>query len=196
MQLTLRQNQIIDKAISLIAECGIQNFTIKNLACSVGVSEPALYRHFENKFAILHTILECFSAVASEVLSSEMFERKKPMDKIEFFLMDRYRRFAANPQLAKVLFSEEIFQNDQRLAEKVLLIMHSHKEAMHKVIIAGQQTGEIRKDIDSTSMFRIIFGPMRLLIKQWCLSNYGFDLESEGKNLWDNQKKLITEVKN
>lgn len=195
MKLNKRQNQIIDKAIALITDSGIQSLTIKNLATSVGVSEPALYRHFENKFDILNTILDRFSVIASDVLNSKEICNKKPLDKIEYFLMDRYQRFSAEPKLAKIMFSEEIFQNDERLAEKVLKIMHSHKNVMDQVINEGQQTGNIRKDIDSTSMFRLIFGPMRLLVKQWCMSNYAFDLIAEGKKLWENEKKMIIEVK-
>ena len=195
MKLTERQNEIIDKSVDLIALNGIQNLTIKNLANSVGVSEPAIYRHFDSKFAILDTILDRFKEIASSVLESKKMSQKACLEKIEFFLLDRYQRCSNNPHLAKVMFSEEVFQDDERLAKKVLMIMHSHKETMHKIISEGQKNGSIRKDIDSTSLFRIIFGPMRLLIKQWCLSGYLFELVPEGKKLWENEKKLIIEEK-
>ena len=192
MELTERQNEIIEKAIELIAECGIQNLTIKNLARSIGISEPAIYRHFASKFSILDTILDCFTEIASDVLNSEAIGSLKPIDKIGYFLTDRYKRCAANPSLAKVMFSEEVFQDDERLAKKVLMIMHSHKENMHRVISEGQKDASIRNDIDTTTLFRIIIGPMRLLIKQWCLSGYMFDLKKEGSALWETEKKLIT----
>lgn len=192
MELTNRQNEIIDKAVDLIAICGIQHMTMKNLAKSVGVTEPAIYRHFENKFAILDAILDRFTYISSDVLNSEEMDKQSPLDKIGYFLMDRYQRCSENPKLAKVMFSEEVFQDDERLAQKVLMIMHSHKETMHQVITAGQQDCSIRHDIDPTSLFRIIFGPMRLLIKQWCLSGYIFDLVAEGKALWETEKKLIS----
>lgn len=191
MELTERQNDIVDKAVDLIAMCGIQNLTMKNLAQAVGVTEPAIYRHFDSKFDILDAILDRFTYIATDVLNSEAMASKEPLEKIEYFLMDRYQRCSENPKLAKVMFSEEVFQDDERLAKKVLMIMHSHKETMHQVISAGQENGTIRQDIDSTSLFRIIFGPMRLLIKQWCLSGYMFELISEGKALWENEKKLI-----
>ena len=70
--------------------------------------------------------------------------------------------------------------------------MHAHKSEMHKIISAGQSNGEIRADIDSLSLFRIIFGPMRLLIKQWGLSGCGFNLIEEGKKLWKAENKMLT----
>ena len=71
--------------------------------------------------------------------------------------------------------------------------MHAHKSEMHKIISAGQTLGEIRDDIDTISLFRIIFGPMRLLIKQWGLSGCRFNLVEEGKKLWKSEKKLFSD---
>ena len=44
MDLTPRQNQIIDVAMSLIAEKGIENLTIKNIAARTGISEAAVHQ--------------------------------------------------------------------------------------------------------------------------------------------------------
>ena len=191
MNLTARQQEIINVSVSLIADKGIQSLTIKNISQTIGISEPAIYRHFKNKFEILMTLLDSFEVIAADVLNSEEIKKLKPLDQIEFFLMDRYRRCAENPKLAKLIFSEENFQDDERLAKKVLNIMHVHRSEMHKIISAGQNGGEIRDDIDTISLFRIIFGPMRLLIKQWGLSGCGFNLVKEGKKLWEAEKKML-----
>ena len=191
MDLTLRQQEIIDVSICLIADKGIQSLTIKNISQTIGISEPAIYRHFKNKFEILMTILDTFELIAADVLNSEDIKNLSSLDKIEFFLLDRYKRCVENPKLAKLMFAEENFQDDERLAKKILSIMHAHKSEMHKVISAGQNRGEIRNDIDSISLFRIIFGPMRLLVKQWGLSGCKFNLVKEGKKLWEAEKKML-----
>ena len=192
MDLTARQQEIINVSVALIADKGIQSLTIKNISQTIGISEPAIYRHFKNKFEILMTLLDSFELIAADVLNSEEIKSLKPLDKIEFFLMDRYKRCSENPKLAKLMFSEENFQDDERLAEKVLSIMHAHRTEMHKIISAGQSNGEIRDDIDSISLFRIIFGSMRLLIKQWGLSGCRFNLVKEGGKLWKDERKILT----
>jgi len=192
MDLTTRQQEIINVSIFLIADKGIQSLTMKNISQAIGISEPAIYRHFKNKFEILMTLLDTFEIIAADVLNSQEIKNMNSLEKIEFFLMDRYRRCSENPKLAKLMFSEENFQDDERLAKKVLSIMHAHKSEMHKIISAGQSNGEIRADIDSLSLFRIIFGPMRLLIKQWGLSGCGFNLIEEGKKLWKAENKMLT----
>jgi hypothetical protein len=69
--------------------------------------------------------------------------------------------------------------------------MHSHKDKIHEIIIEGQERGEIRCDFDTLALFRVIFGPVRLLIKQWCLSGCRFDVVHEGDALWQVTKKMI-----
>ncbi|WP_289466824.1 TetR/AcrR family transcriptional regulator, partial [Klebsiella pneumoniae] len=59
---TERQIEIIEAATERIDRFGIQNFTIKNLAGDIGLSEPALYRHFGGKNEILVGLLDYFSA--------------------------------------------------------------------------------------------------------------------------------------
>jgi len=71
---TERQEQIIEKSISLIAQKGIQGFTIKNLSKAIGFSEPAaIYRHFKSKTSILLAILDNFKFMA-DMLSDLMSE--------------------------------------------------------------------------------------------------------------------------
>ena len=191
MELSKKQKAIIDVSIKLIAEKGIQSLTIKNIAMLIGVSEPAVYRHFRSKFDILSKLLDSFQEVSINVLNEEDELSLTSLEKIEYFLFDRYKHCSENPNLAKVMFSEENFQDDPRLAEKVLKIMHSHKERMQNAIVKGQESCEIRNDVDPDSLFRIIFGPMRLLIKQWCMSGNKFDIECEGRKLWAAEKKMI-----
>ena len=56
--LTERQEEIIETALELIDSDGIQGLTIKNLSKNIGISEPAIYRHFDSKIHILNTIFE------------------------------------------------------------------------------------------------------------------------------------------
>ena len=194
-EMTKRQEEIIEVALELIAGKGMGSLTIRNIAREIGVTEPAIYRHFDSKYAILDAMLDKFTAMSSGVLDSIGTSGASGMEKIGNFLQDRYRRFAGNPKLAKVMFSEEIFQDDARLAGKVLAIMHSHREVICGYIEESVRAGEIRDDVDPASLFRIIFGPMRLLVKQWCLSGFAFDLVAEGEKLWCVEKKLIEKGK-
>lgn len=191
MELSKRQQEIVDVSIRLIAENGIQYLTVKNIAREMGFSEPALYRHFSSKSSIIMAILHHFQEISSFVLTETEDSKLSCCDKIEKFLFDRYNRFAANPLTTRVMFAEGIFQNNQKYSAKMLEIMHQHAEVMQKIILIGQQNHEIRLDVPAREIFRMVFGSMRLLVTQWCLSNFSFDLKLEGKMLWLAVQKMM-----
>ena len=60
MKRTKRQDEILDIALNLLADGGVKNLTMKRIAESIGVSEPAVYRHFKNKTEKVHYSAPCF----------------------------------------------------------------------------------------------------------------------------------------
>ena len=69
-KLSKRQLEIIDTAIKLIGDGGIQALTIKNLSTEIGVAESALYRHFKSKTEVLSTVLDFLGDRKSTRLNS------------------------------------------------------------------------------------------------------------------------------
>ena len=55
---TPRQAEILERAAELVAESGLAQLTMKRLAERVGFTEPALYRHYAGKSALLVALSE------------------------------------------------------------------------------------------------------------------------------------------
>ncbi|MCK9157612.1 MAG: TetR/AcrR family transcriptional regulator [Candidatus Cloacimonas sp.] len=191
MELTVRQKDILKAAIAIIANQGYEKLTIKNLATKIGVTEAALYRHFKSKREIVTMILSYFEELSNRVLNEICESNNAPLDNIRKFVEDRYILFSKNPDLAKVMFSEELFKNDPTFKGQFQCIMHKHKQAMESYLIQAQKDGNIKKDISSIQLFRIIIGSMRFTVTQWNLSDGAFDLQKDGSDLFESIIKLI-----
>lgn len=187
-KLTKRQKEIIANALLLTAHGGIQNLTIKNLADSLGITEPAIYRHFKNKSEIVKTMIRSFEAESAEKLSEP---NQVGLAGIEDFVKSRFALVASNPPLAKVMFAEELFMDDPEYSELLVSMMHKHKAALTEMFATARELGEIRSDIRTEMLFRLILGPVRLVIKQWGMSRQGFDLVATGNELWEEMRKLL-----
>jgi AcrR family transcriptional regulator len=164
---------------------------MKSISEIIGISEPALYRHFKNKQAILCGLLDIFKEESQRLIDELETLDVTPLDRIEYFIMNRYDYCTKNPKHAKLLFSEEIFLSMDELAERMLTLMHDHKESISKALHESIKAGAIRNDIPFDALFRTIFGGVRLLIKQWFMSKETFDLKAEGQRLWASQKTLL-----
>ncbi len=69
---TARQKEITEVALELISEKGIQGLTIKNLANKIGITEPAIYRHYDSKIDILIAVLDLFKQNTEHFFENEL----------------------------------------------------------------------------------------------------------------------------
>jgi len=188
---TERQVQIIEESIELIANKGIQGFTIKNLSKVIGFSEPAIYRHFNSKTEILLTILENFKEMGEMMTVLVVNNNDTTIKKIEFMFSKMLEVFTEQPAYISVIFSEEIFKNEEILKNKIVEILNIHQENIEKIVEIGQSNNEVRTDIDKSSLALIFMGALRLLVKRWELNNQNFNLKKEGEKLINSFSLMI-----
>jgi TetR/AcrR family transcriptional regulator, fatty acid metabolism regulator protein len=190
-----RQEEIMDQAVLLIAHSGIQGLTVRNLAKAIGVSEPALYRHFDSKTDILLGILDRFDRASQGMRTTLSSENSPGLEQLKFFLEASLSRFQQRPEITAVIFAEEIFQNEPRLTEKVADIMRKHQASLLALLTGGQACGTIRDDVPAEGLTLLIQGSIRLLVSRWRMANYGFDLVAEGRGLSEVLRTLLTHNK-
>ncbi len=187
-----RQQQIVEESIKLISEKGIQGFTIKNLSKAIGISEPAIYRHFKSKIDILTTILQQFIEMA-EYLSVMMQESEMTAVKKIAFMFDKMVKvFIDNPAMVSVVFSEEIFKNEEILITTIVGILNKNEQTIENILKKGQEQGQIRTDIDEKTMALMTMGALRLMVKRWDLNNHNFPLQERGNQLVKSIELMIT----
>lgn len=182
-QLTNRQNEIVKASIKLISEGGIQNFTLKTLAAELSVSEPAIYRHFSSKMEIILSMLSKIEETNIQ-FKKNIDEMSPSLGLLEHMFLNNAKLFTDYPELSSIIFSEEIFQNNKILSDKVLKIMKDRNDLTTKVILDIQKKGEIRNDITAQQLTTIIIGSLRLTISKWKLSKFSFDLSLELMEIW------------
>ena len=189
--MTKRQEEIIEKSIELIAEKGIQGLTIKILAKKINVTEPAIYRHFENKTEILLTMLNNLDE-KTNLLYEKINERKtSPLKKLEQSLLVYFNAFADHPYWASVVFSDEIFKNEKILSDKIGEMLKAREEQFVKLISKAQRENLLRKDVNKKHIAVMLIGSLRLMVKRWELQKFSFDLKKEGKKLAVSLIKVI-----
>ncbi|MEX2371354.1 MAG: TetR/AcrR family transcriptional regulator [Bacteroidales bacterium] len=188
---TERQNQIIEAGLELISAKGIQGLTIKNLSKKIGISEPAIYRHFENKIQILTTILELLKQNSSKLFEDEIKTTCSAMEKIEHLFANHFMAFEKMPSMTSVIFSEEIFRSEESLIEKMSEVIEYNNQILISIISDGQIKGQIRQDIEAELLVIMIMGTLRLYIKKWQYAGMSFSLSREGEKVIQMIKLLL-----
>lgn len=183
--LTPRQAEIVDAALKLIAEQGIRHLTIRNLSTAIGVTEAALYRHFPGKTEIIQAMVSRFEEDVDDI--GEL----RGWAAIEAALIRRTELVLAKPDLARVVFAEELFKDSPEIEQILHGMMQRHYKIMERHFQEAVKDGAIRADIPMDTLFRLILGPLRLLIKQWGLSGGSFDLRAKRDEMLSLMKELF-----
>ncbi len=191
-EFTDRQVEIMEAATIRISKFGIQNLTIKTLAEDIGLSEPALYRHFKSKNEILWSLLEYFKTEMSNRIQSLPFKPSdSESDKLRAIFNSQLKTFVNKPAIVSVIFAESIFHYEENLSLKVVEIMDMMQDVVKANIKKGQELEQYNKLISASTLTTILMGGMRMTVLKWKLSGHKSNLVKEGKAVLDGILKMI-----
>ncbi|KUO61499.1 hypothetical protein APF79_01530 [bacterium BRH_c32] len=184
-----RQILIIDEAIKIIHELGYQAFSIRELSKRVGISEPAIYRHFLNKEDIILGILGRFNDF-DQSLFEEVKKYKNPIDQIQSFIQYHFDFLEKNPGMTSIVFAEEIFNQSDLLRDKLMSIIEKRKNLIKSILDEARRNKKV-VSVDSKELVTIILGFIRLVILEWRMSDFAFSLSQRGKKVVHTIEELL-----
>ncbi len=182
-----KKESIVDEAIKVIHEKGVKNFTLRELAKNLGITEPALYRYFNGKGEIIECILEKFKEFHLE--NFKKIERiNGPYKKIRILLENSIDFFAKNPEIATLFLSEDLFFSNYELKEKLKEISTALQKKFKELLNDSFNT---KNKVDMEAIGIIISGSLRALVMNWRLSDFSFDIKEKGYLVIDTLIELL-----
>jgi AcrR family transcriptional regulator len=186
----IRQKQIIEISMDIISKNGIQGLTIKEISKAVGISEQAIYRHFKNKLAILYAIIEYFNENLKDSFDHNS-EIDSPLKEIKTLITAHVNYLSNNPSTAVILFSDEIFRNEKDLIEIVNATLQGRLNMLAKLVNEAIKKGEVKAALNAENIALLFLGGLRLLVKEWQISDSSFNLIKRGEQLVDELINLL-----
>lgn len=113
----VRQGQIVDAAMRIIASKGSRKFTAKLLGARVGVTAGAIFRHFKTMDAIVDAVVQRMEVILFEGFPPEAAD---PIERLGIFFQRRVRAIVANPDVSRMLLSDHLAQAGGRAQAKRL----------------------------------------------------------------------------
>jgi len=196
MQINPRQLEIIEAAGRIMGESGINGLTTKRLAESMGFSEAALYRHFKGKEEIIQIMLRYLGEILDERFAASVKDTGDPAGKLTAVLDDQLDFFQKNPHYLAAIFSEGLLEESLAVKQAIRQIMDTRKKHLMNIIRQGQEEKRFNAALPAEDLVHFIMGSFRLLMLQWRISGFSFDVKKEGKRLMRNLVGLICSPEN
>ncbi|NIA05207.1 MAG: TetR family transcriptional regulator [Proteobacteria bacterium] len=187
-KLTVRQEEILTAALEIVAAEGSRALTMKRVARAVGVTEAAIYRHFENKRHLLLALYGYVKELLLSELSPVLAEELPAPERLALFVETMLDYLSKHKGINLILLAETIYHQDEELRKAMLDIFSSFRELARTLIMAGMTSGDFRRDIDIDGFATFLSGMMQsVLIKNMLAKGAAgeFDVEAAKKAIPD-----------
>lgn len=169
------RTRIIDSARTLFAEQGYQKTTVMDISRQAGLSEAALYDHFQGKEDLLLAIPQLWVSELIDDLEEQLFGIQGAYNKLRKYLWWYMRRVEQSPMDAKVVYlflktnanfmATEVYSNVKKLYAYLLDIFEE-----------GRASGEMRADLNSYVARDLFVGTMDHIVTRWLLKDRSYSL--------------------
>ena len=175
-----RRGEILETARDLIFNEGFSNFTIREVAGRVGISEAAIYRHFASKEEMLLTLLDSLFTPWREAIGRLVDDDLHFARKLEE-LCQLHLHHLLDERLNPILFlSEAVNPQNQRLLASMRFNLGFLRDAVSEIVAAGLKKKQIRRTVSVDALVAAILGLLQNSVIRWTLQRSSANLLEDG----------------
>ncbi|GAW29480.1 TetR/AcrR family transcriptional regulator [Carboxydocella sp. ULO1] len=186
-----RELQIIQASLKIIASRGIKKFTTAELANEVGVSEAAIFKYFRSKNEILSAAVAYIQQTLLTEANKIASEKTEPMLKLKKLLEFHLTLIENNFAIPELIFSEQLYMEDDRLRKRVAETIESYLEILKNILQQIQDSRSKPSEIDLDMLATAFLGVIQVNLLRKSLNQKDFSLQEEYEKIWGFFKKII-----
>ncbi|KXA89715.1 hypothetical protein AKJ62_02485 [candidate division MSBL1 archaeon SCGC-AAA259D14] len=169
-----RQEEILDTALEIIHEDGYKDLTVRNIADRIGISEPAIYRHFDKKEEIVRGLAE--RVFRKDCSRPDLESCENLHDLLRDILRDQFEMLEENPHVTSVLFQSQIFREYPEVEELFIDHRKEKEDYLKEIVKRGQEKGFFSKDVDEEVFALLFMGAVRMSVLKWKDEEFSYSL--------------------
>lgn len=152
-----RKQQIVEIALDLIDEGGTDAVSTTAIAARLGVTQPAVFRHFATKEALWLGVLDWLDAQLREIRAHAVADEGE--DAIAALARTFERHLALveqRPALAKLVFSDALRTGFASLHERFLALHRAYQADVERLLRAARSAGRMSPEVrlrDAVAMY-------------------------------------------
>ena len=173
------KGRIIEAAWSLFYRQGYDDTTVEDIIRESGTSRGSFYHYFEGKDALLSSLSYLFDRKYEE-LSPALDPERDRFEQLMYLnreLFSMIENSVSLDLLARLYSSQLVTRGDKHLLDH----NRTYYRLLRRIVLRGQERGELRRDVIVSEMVRVYALCERALIYDWCLSDGDYSLCQYGR---------------
>jgi TetR/AcrR family transcriptional regulator len=179
-----RKAEIVNTALDLLMEEGMQSLTIKNISSRNHISEAAIYRHFSDKHAILMALVDAFKENLLHTINYPLKNYQNPLKRLQEIMRSHMLFTEKSKGILFSITGEAVHCNDDELRQKILNVIELYKSEIKKILQEAKAKELIQKSIDLDAVSLSFFGLIQTAIIRYALTNFTLPPVSSFNTIW------------
>jgi len=187
-----RQKDILRATLDLAFEVGPDHVTTGLIAKRLGLSQPAIYKHFPRKVDIWHGISKSLCAIIRENTQVVSSSECSAVETLRRLVLGHLQLVAATPALPEIMTTRDPTDALTRARNDIQSEVANFRTALVRTYEAGQASGELASHLTATDGVTLLFGIIQGLVLRQIVSRDPASLVGEGARLFDLQIALMS----
>lgn len=166
-----RRMVIVETVIELAGEQNPSEITTAAIAKRMGLTQGALFRHFQNKDAILQAVMEWLAERLMFRIESAVQAELSPLVALERMFMAHVDFITEYPGIPRMLFGQ--LQCCEATAPKQMaqILIRRYEERLRCLFVQGKMCGELNGELDEEAAATLFVGTIQGLVMQSLLAD-------------------------
>jgi len=180
-----RQAEIIAAALRLAQERSPALITTTDLAQAIGVSQGALFKHFDSKDAIWLAAMEWVREHLMQQIQAAAAASAEPLEGLRKVFEAHVNFVALHPGVPRMIFHELQQPADSPLKDSVRGLMKSYRQLLLTLLKQATQAGLLAPGLEAPAAATMFVGIMQGLVMQSMLSGHVSTLRAEAPRVFE-----------
>ena len=143
-----RREQIVEAALDLLADTSLEDLTTRQIARHIGVSQPALFRHFRTRDGILEAVVDRMRERLSAAVVELFGEAPSPLERARGLVRILFEHAQRHPGLVRLVLAEAV--SDERASYGASLdhLVSMQRAFFVTLVRKAKEHGEIATSVD------------------------------------------------
>jgi AcrR family transcriptional regulator len=182
-----RKALIVETALLLSDEFGPEKVTTQRIATAMGLTQPAIFRHFPKKHLIWTAVAEYLEKSMTSAWDKAEAGTVAPVAAVRLIAMAHVKLLADTPGIIAILFSRELHLNNEPLRTGLSRNQRLFGAKLEASIRTAIKQGDFRSGLDARDAALLVISIIQSAALRWSLVRRQFDLSMEAARLLDMQ---------
>src|SRR5262245_20464205 len=180
-----RQQQIVEAVLDLVAEHGADTVSVQAIADRIGLTQPAVFRHFPSKEAIWAAVMTWLEERLAEIhQAADTAVGESALIILQRMFTEHVRMVERHPALAKIVFSDHLRLQFPSLETRFAEIHATYQRRITALLKRAKVQGLVPASLSSDDAATLFLCMIQGLAFQFAIARRPMQLHREADQIF------------